>query len=259
MPPEVLTFHSSNRQGPCPLNILANYLLESNSETTLYAREIDFGWLLCRQPVQDTIFNFEENQCQVTPAWTAFNIKLQQNAIPRESSIGYCQVIEASPTEMQTVYTILQRSLQMANQLQQRDAIVVLDLAIYAKALKVMLQNKEEFSRIVLRLGTFHICAFMSAMGKRFGDAGLSDVLLKSGVVGAGSIAGVLEGRHYNRALCTHKVIARLCFVACRIFQNICHFFLFCFRLYLKHCIDYSGKASCHGLKRRVTIQDMLS
>ena len=138
---------------------------------------------------------------------TGFNMKLQQNAIPRKNIVGYCQVIEASPTEMPTVYTILQRSLQMASHLGQRDAIVVLDQAIYAKALEIIWQNKEQFDRVVLRLGTFHtICAFMSAIGKRFGDAGLSDILLESGVVGAGSIAGVLEGRHYNRALRTHKV-----------------------------------------------------
>lgn len=211
IPSEVLPFHSGNRQGPCPLNVPASEIMQSNKEITAYARVIDFAWLLCRQQIEETIFNFEENQRQVIPAWTAFNMKLQEDAIPRESSVGYCQVIEASPTEMPTVYTILTRSLQMANQLQQSDAIVVLDQAIYAKALEVIWQDKEEFSHIVLRLGTFHIiCAFMSAIGKRFGDAGLSDVLLESGVVGAGSISGVLEGRHYNRALRTHKVIINL-------------------------------------------------
>lgn len=207
IPTDVLPYHSGNRQGPCPLNIHVADIVEFKPETGAYARIIDFGWMICRQPVQDTIFTVEASQTQVIPAWAGFNIKLQQDIIPRESSVGYCQVIEASPTEMPTVYTILKRSLQMASQLGQQDAIVVVDQPIYAKALEVMWQNKEEFDRLVVRMGAFHIiCAFMSAIGKRFGDAGISDVLMESGVVGAGSIAGVVEGRHYNRALRTHKV-----------------------------------------------------
>ena len=64
---------------------------------------------------------------------------------PCESSIGYCQVIEASPTELPTVYTVLQRSLQMAQQLRQHDVIVIFNQAIYAKALEVRWHNKDQF------------------------------------------------------------------------------------------------------------------
>lgn len=146
-----------------------------------------------------TLFSLEDNQRQGIPAWSGFNIKLFEDNVPRECSVGYCQVIEASPTELPTVYTVLQRSLQMADQLGQH--------AIYAKALEVLWQNKNQFQRLVVRIGSFHtICAFLAAIGKRFGDAGLADVLVESGIVGSGSVAGVIEGRHYNRAVRTHKV-----------------------------------------------------
>ena len=103
--------------------------------------------------------------------------------------------------------TVLQRSLQMAQHLGQHDVILVFDQAIYAKALEVLWQNKDQFQRLVVRIGSFHtICAFLAAIGKRFGDAGLADVLMESGIVGSGSVAGVIEGRHYNRAVRTHKV-----------------------------------------------------
>ena len=158
-------------------------------------------------PIKDTLFSLEDNQRQVIPAWSGFNIKLREDSVPRECSVGYCQVIEASPTELTTVYTVLQRSLQMADQLGQHDVIVVFDQAIYAKALEVLWQNKDQFQRLVVRIGSFHtICAFLAAIGKRFGDAGLADVLVESGIVGSGSVAGVIEGRHYNRAVRTHKV-----------------------------------------------------
>ena len=50
------------------------------------------------------------------------------------------------------------------------------------------------------------ICSSLAGISKRFGDAGLGDIVTESEIVGSGSVAAVLEGRHYNRVLCTHKV-----------------------------------------------------
>ena len=132
---------------------------------------------------------------------------LCEGSVPRECSIGYCQVIEASPTELPTIYSVLQRSLQMGDQLGKHDVLVLFDQAIYAKAVEVLGQNQEQFQRLVVRIGSFHtIRAFLAAIGKRFGDAGLSDAIIESGIVGSRSMTGVLEGRHYNRAVRMHKV-----------------------------------------------------
>lgn len=99
----------------------------------------------------------------------------------------------------------------MATQLGLTDTVVVLDQAIYAKALEVMWKHTEEFASVVLRMGSFHIaCVFLTVIGKRFGDGGLRDLLLESTLVGSGSLNGVVEGKHYNRALRTHKVIVIL-------------------------------------------------
>ena len=59
--------------------------------------------MLRRQAIEDILFSFASDQSQVIPAWTGFIIKLRQEDVPRESSIGYCQVIDASPTEIPTV------------------------------------------------------------------------------------------------------------------------------------------------------------
>ena len=96
----------------------------------------------------------------------------------------------------------------MADQLGQEDCIVVFDQAIYAKALEIVWQNAHQFQRIVLRLGAFHTASmFLAIIGKRFAEAGLADILVESSVIGASSISGVIEGKHYNRAVRTHKVI----------------------------------------------------
>ena len=44
-------------------------------------------------------------------------------------------------------------------------------------------------------------------IGQRFGSAGLSEVLVEASAVGPGSVAGVVDGKHYNRAKDCHKVI----------------------------------------------------
>lgn len=208
MPSDVLHFTSGSRKGPNPIIIDIEKMLNSDSEVSVYAQSINFAWRLCRQPYQDGIFDVKSKETQVIPVWTGFNTILQDNHHLRECTIGYCEVIDASPTELPTVYTLLQRSLKMADQLGQEDVIVVFDQAIYAKVLEIIWQNQEEFKRLVVRMGTFHtICAFLAAIGKRFGDGGLSDILLESEVVGSGSIAAFLEGRHYNRAVRIHKVI----------------------------------------------------
>ena len=124
--------------------------------------------------------------------------------------VGYWQLIDASPTELSTVYTLLKKSVQMAVQLGLADTVVVLDQAIYAKALDVVWKQPEEFKSVVLRMGSFHIaCVFLAVIGKRFGDSGLRDLLIESRIVGSGSVNGVLQGKHYNRALRTHKVSLR--------------------------------------------------
>ena len=163
--------------------------------------------------------------------WTGFNTLRNENSILRECSIGYCQVIEASPTELSTVYTVLQRSLQIADQLGQHDVIIVLDQAIYAKALEVLWQNKDQFQRLVVRLGSFHtICAFFAAIGKQFGDTGLADVLMESGIVASGSVAGVIMlDSLYDEVL---------------ISTDSNRFYVY-FRLCLKHCTDCNDVNLC--------------
>ena len=41
----------------------------------------------------------------------------------------------------------------------------------------------------------------LAVIGNRFEDAGLSDLFIEAGIVAAGSVSGVVEGRQYNRAM----------------------------------------------------------
>ena len=86
--------------------------------------------------------------------------------------------------------------------------LCVFDQALYAKACEVVWKNPDNFHLIVLRMGVFHtICTMLAVIGKRFGDAGLRDISVESGVIADGSIAGVLDGKKYNRAIRLHKMV----------------------------------------------------
>ena len=47
----------------------------------------------------------------------------------------------------------------------------------------------------------------MAVIGKRYGDAGLSDILIEAGVVAEGSLSGVISGHHYNRSIHAYKIL----------------------------------------------------
>ena len=57
---------------------------------------------------------------------------------PLPSVVGYSQIIDASPTDLSVVCIRLVKSLQMADQIGQKDAIVVFDYAIHAKAVEMV-------------------------------------------------------------------------------------------------------------------------
>lgn len=134
--------------------------------------------------------------------WSGFNAAVCTD-IPSLS-----MEIEASLTELSTVYTLLKRPVETGRQLGLEEIIIVMDLAVYAKAREVECKKQEGFSRIVLRMRAFHTAMmFLVILGKRFGDAGLSDMVVEVGIVAPGSLAAVTEGRQFNRAMRTHKIV----------------------------------------------------
>ena len=93
-------------------------------------------------------------------------------------------------------------------QLGQEDIVIVFDLAIYAKAAEIIWKRQEEMNKVVIRMGAFHItCTLLAVIGKRFGDAGLADLMIESGIIGMGSVNGVLNGKQYNRAVQMNKIL----------------------------------------------------
>lgn len=188
----------TKRQGPQELNVP---LLEYDTVPSMeLAQKTDTIYVLLKyscHAVSDTSL----------PGWTGFNCSTQTSSLPK-SALYYLPVIEASPTEMTTVNTILTRSVEIADRLELESIVTVYDQAIYAKAQQIRWKDQNLMQRIIPRLGEFHTAmSFMAVIGKRFKEAGLQDVLIESNVVAVGSINGVISGHHYNRSIRAHKLL----------------------------------------------------
>ena len=105
------------------------------------------------------------------------------------------------------MFEILKQSEEIRKKLDLSSIVVVMDQALYAKAAKIV-RKQDQFSKIVLRIGTFHtICDALAILGKRFGDSGLKDIFIESQIVAEGSISGFIDGKHYNRGVRAHKYL----------------------------------------------------
>ena len=63
-------------------------------------------------------------------------------------------------------------------------------------------------SKTIIHLGEFHVLmSFLGLLGKRFEDAGLSDILIEANVVAGESMNEVLTGNEYNRSVRSHKAL----------------------------------------------------
>lgn len=148
------------------------------------------------------------HQSQTIPSWTGFNIRIRDQVSVSEDVVEYLPTINAPTTELTTVFEIFNQSELIRKELSLQTLVVVMDQAPFAKAAEITWKHKERFSNILLRMGTFHtIFNALSIPGKRFGDAGLRDICIEAELVAEGCVNGVLDGKHYNRAVRVHKYI----------------------------------------------------
>lgn len=178
-----------------------------------WSSELDAVWQLSRV-IPQKLFTLEYDQgCssdQCVPGWTAFNSMVSPNSqIMTPSVISYCPVINAAPTSYDAVYTLMDTACRITRKIGQQHTVLVLDQAIYCKALEIAHDKSEEFQNLVLRMGGFHILtAFLAVVGKRMEDSGFEDIFIESGVFAEGSVPAIMSGKAYNRAVRAHKLMS---------------------------------------------------
>ena len=103
-------------------------------------------------------------------------------------------MIADSPPKHSTIYKMLIQTKQKAESLNLGETDLVCDHAVYSKAIEVVLVEGNEILKefINLRMGGFQaMCAFMAVIDKIYGDAGLWDLLIESGVSTEGRVEQV--------------------------------------------------------------------
>lgn len=174
LPSTIASYISKKRADPKHLKDVSFERINGSLEKSMF---LDFIWTLCT----------DVNPCK-TPNWSGFNYLLHDEGDNEETQfVTYLPAIDQSPTNMDTVLEMLLQSKAKAEHLGLSDTDVVVDQTIYAKAVEIIenptYKDLKEF--IVLRMGAFHTsCVFITVIGKRFGDAGLKDLLIESELFG---------------------------------------------------------------------------
>ena len=191
---------SKKRFDPVPIQTLR---IETEHKT-MESRKTDFLWVLLQY----------QSYCTKTPQkisnWTGFNYQTSPDGDNSYHNVAYLPAIDKSPTQIDTVYELLNQSMMKASALGHDEADIVVDQAIYAKADEILMNpiNIDKKKFIIIRMGAFHTsCIFLSIIGKRFGDAGLRDLIIESNIIGKGSVEKVINGKHYNNGTRIFKYI----------------------------------------------------
>jgi hypothetical protein len=111
-----------------------------------------------------------------------FNTLLSRNdtSALNLSRIGYLPVIDGSPAQYTTVYTVFVKSLEIAAKVNLEYVVLVFDEAIYAKAQQIRWKNESFMVKTILRLGDFHaVMSFRGAISRIFQDTSLRYVYCK--------------------------------------------------------------------------------
>ena len=100
-------------------------------------------------------------------------------------------------------------SLKVADETNQKYAVVTHDLADALKAYSIQTLQEPAFDKLIILLVNFHLeLAFFGALGTHIADSGIEYILPESGVLAEGSLSGFMKGKFYNRCTRIHQILA---------------------------------------------------
>ena len=200
-------------------------MLPDSKGSVIDAAEKDIVWLFMRKDMSSAGQN--------VPGWGGF-VSVTGSRPIQLTTIDYYPVINRPITDYSTVqeclrvaeeatredgqtYTISTFDLSVCMKAlpliwndpdKYKNAIATFDLGVGMKALPLIWNVPDKYKNHIVMVGTFHlVCAYFKMVGKKMAGSGLSDVLLEAGLIGSGSVHGVLSGKHYERAMHCHKIL----------------------------------------------------
>ena len=186
------------RKNPIPIKQVDTKI---NQMDGMLSRQEDLLWLLLQYRNKDN---------QVIPGWKGFFYEITKETADTHI-VGYLSTICQSPTKMDVVLEVLKKYKQKSEALNLNETDLVLDHAIYAKAVEIVMNEKFTDLRtlINIRMGGFHAASiFLGVIEKRFKDAGLKDIIIDSRLLGEDQVDQMLKGKEYNNGMRIHFYIA---------------------------------------------------
>lgn len=175
------------------------------------AKSLDRVWVFARlDPTKLFRIDLEKytNEFnQTVPSWGGFNVKITV-LHTQKTSVGYCPIIPANPTEYSTVYTCMKTIQHQMGSLNQKWSIITADEAIYSKLKVIQWKRPKEFEHVIIRMGAMHIeMNFMSCIGKIYGDSGLEDIWIEADIYGPNTVNHIMNGKAYYKCSRGHKLM----------------------------------------------------
>ena len=150
----------------------------------------------------------DQQEGSVIPPWGSFHAALDKTNPQSVSNVSFNPIIMANPTDHKTIYTTLMSLKYSVNALGQKHVPVFFDMGLMMKALEVKWAHPKELDGVILCDGGMHfVMCVISAIGYLYGDAGLKKLLHESGVFAAGSVAKMLAGKDFDRAVYALKLV----------------------------------------------------
>ncbi|MES9881199.1 MAG: hypothetical protein ABW185_10000 [Sedimenticola sp.] len=173
------------------------------------ARAIDRAYIQARlMPMKLFEADFQKVDINQIPGWTVYHAAVTYNMNPQKTKIGYCPMIPASATEMNTIYTMMKTFQCLFRSLGQDWTYVTYDEAIYSKAQMIKWKHFDQFQTDELDMGGMHRAMnYMGDIGRLMEESAFEDILVEAKVYGPRAVHQIVKGKSYNRGVRSHKLL----------------------------------------------------
>ncbi|CAH3166947.1 unnamed protein product [Porites lobata] len=194
--------------------ILPAYVREGTAEPQ-FKEDVKEEWFKqpiqnCPQAVQaeatDTAFFFKRQNEELKSGWTSFNEK-HSDTDPEVSTVGYMPIVLAPAHDVNTLNTVVQRIMQVAESFNQKHVVLTVDQALFPLLMELKWTLPDYKDTLIPRLGGLHTSMnFLKVLGQHIQDSELPTIWIESGILGPQTVERALAGKDYNKGSRVHKI-----------------------------------------------------
>ena len=153
----------------------------------------------------NTTFFLKRQNEDPKSGWTSFNEK-HSKTDPEVSTVGYMPIILALTHDVNTLNTVIQRIVQVAESFKQNHVVLTVDQALFPLLMELKWVVPEYKDCLIPRLGGLHTSMnFLKVLGQHTQDSGLPTIWMENGILGPRTVECTLAGKDYNKSTQVHK------------------------------------------------------